>query len=149
MKKSFLIAAVAALGLMTSCASIKHTADTAPVETKIVSFTVADLNTKGKKVSKTTSWAYNPFRRVNVNTEIKNTEAKLLQEADDDVLLEPQYIIEKRGFLRGGSVTVIGIPAKYTNFHKMTPDEAAIIGNACKEKCDKDKKERKRRWFLF
>lgn len=139
-----------ALGLLCSCSSVKHTATTAEVQTKVVNFTVADIETNGVKVSKTTSWDYNPFKRININTEIANTEAKLLQEAGCDILLEPQYIIEKRGFLRGGSVTVIGIPAKYTNFHKMTEEEATIISKmkeCSSEKCNVNGKKRK--WLLF
>lgn len=129
--------------LLASCSSIKHTASVAEVQTTVVNFTVADVNTNGIKVSKTTKWNYNPFRPVSVTTEIKNTEAKLLEESGCDILLEPQYIIEKRGFMRGGSVTVIGIPAKYSNFHKMTPEEAAIVSIMNEGSCKKNAKVKK------
>lgn len=141
-----IMASVVAL-LVCSCSSIQHTATTADVQTKVVNFTVADVKTNGQKVSKTTSWNFNPFKRVSVATEITNTEAKMLMETGNDILLEPQYIVEKRGFLRGGSVTVIGIPAKYVNFHKMTPEEAAIVSKMKDGDCKKVSK--KRRWFLF
>lgn len=147
MKGIKLIMASVATLLVCSCSSIQHTATTADVQTKVVNFTVADVKTNGQKVSKTTSWNFNPFKRVSVSTEIKNTEAKMLMETGNDILLEPQYIVEKRGFLRGGSVTVIGIPAKYVNFHKMTPEEATIISkmNVDDKKCNVKKKK----WFLF
>lgn len=148
MKKVKLLSAIVAMILVCSCSSIQHTATTAEVQTKVVNFTVADVKTDGQKVSKTTSWNFNPFKCVSVATEMKNTEAKLLQETGNDILLEPQYIVEKRGFLRGGSVTVIGIPAKYVNFHKMTPEEAAMIAKMKDGDCTKHK-DKKRRWFIF
>ena len=130
--------------LLASCSSVRHTSDTVAVENSVVSFTVADLNVKPVKVTKTTSWGYNPFRRVSVSTVKSNTEAALLNEVGADVLLEPQYIVTKRGFMRGGSVTVIGYPAKYENFHRMTPEEAEIAKNA-----RKPAEQPHRRWFFF
>lgn len=127
---------------LSSCSTIKHTAQYAPVEATIKSFTVADAEVSKQKVSKTSSWSFNPFVRVDIETVKTNTTAKLLQEVGADVLIEPQYIIEKRGFMRGGSVTVIGFPAKYTDFHKMTPEEAEIVKNATPAKCDGQGKKR-------
>lgn len=136
----------AAVGLvLCSCSSIKHTSAIVPVETKVVNFTVADVNVQPVKISKTTSWSYNPFRRVSVETVKTNTTALMLEETNADVLIEPEYIIEKRGFLRGGSVTVIGFPASYSNFHKMTQDEAQVfraIG-------DKAPQKERKRFFFF
>lgn len=137
---------LAAVGLaLCSCSSIKHTSSTAAVETKVVNFTVADVEVQPAKISKTTSWSYNPFRRISVETVKTNTTALMLQEAGADVLLEPEYIVEKRGFLRGGSVTVIGFPASYSNFHKMTQEEAQVF----KVANDNAPKKEKKRFFFF
>lgn len=132
--------------MMASCSSVKHTADVAPVANRVVSYTVADLEVNAAKSSMTYSWSYNPFRPISISTIKENTEAKMLEEAGADVLLEPQYIVNKRGFLRGGSVTVIGYPARYRNFHKMTPAEAELF-----HKVESAKKEHKahKRWFIF
>lgn len=131
-------------GIMASCSSVRHTSDTVNVNNTVTSFTVADLKVTPYKVSKTTKWNYNPFKSVSVAIIKGNTEALLLDESQADVLLEPQYIVEKRGFLRGGSVTVIGYPAKFENFHKMTSEEATIIRDA-----SKPEKKAKKRWFFF
>lgn len=140
------IIAIAALAL-SSCSSIRHTSTTVDVETKVINFTVADMNVKPEKVTATTNWDFNPFKRVDVGEIKTNTTARLVNENNADVLVEPQYIIERRGFLRGGSVTVTGFPATYTNFHKMTDSEAAII-TAASEATKKETKKQKK-WIIF
>ncbi len=140
----FLIIAAAFLG---SCSSIRHTATAVPVESHVVSFTVADVKVGSEKISQTTSWDYNPFKRVSIETIKDNTTARMLQEANADVLVEPEYIIEKRGILRGGSVTVIGFPATYSNFHKMTSEEAELLKAVNQKQCKK--KDSKKRFFFF
>ncbi len=146
MKLKYLFIAIVGL-IVCSCSSVKHTSTALGVDTRVVSFTVADLDVQPTKVSKTYSWNYNPFRRISINTIKTNTTALLLQENDADILVEPQYIIEKRGFLRGGSVTVIGFPASYKDFHKMNETEA-IIMKAVGEFKAKDK-DKPKRWLLF
>lgn len=143
MKAKLLLISAAAL-LVSSCSTIRTTADYASVDNKVVSFTVADLDVKKNKVEMTYSWSYNPFKRVSISNIKGNVTAELLKQNDADVLVEPNYIVEQRGFLRGGSVTVIGIPAKYKNFHKMTPEEAAIVRDA---QARPEKKTKK--WFFF
>ena len=59
-----------------------------------------------------------------------NTTAQLLEEAGADVLVEPQYVVKRRGIFRGGSVTVTGFPAKYKSFRTMTKDDAEILSLA-------------------
>lgn len=130
---------------MVSCSTIKHTASTADIDNKVVTFTVANLDVNPKKVEKTYSWSYNPFIRVSVSNVKENVTAELVKESNADVLLEPQYIVHKGGLFRGGSVTVIGIPASYKNFHEMTVEEAAIVRDAFSN----NKKETKKRWFFF
>ena len=134
------------IAFLASCSSVRHTATAVPVDTHVVSFTVADVNVKPEKISQTTSWSFNPFQRVSIETIKDNTTARMLQDANADVLVEPEYIIEKRGFLRGGSVTVIGFPASYSNFHKMTPEEAELF-KAINTK--KPKNEHKKRFLFF
>ncbi|MDE6099529.1 MAG: hypothetical protein K2G01_00650 [Paramuribaculum sp.] len=142
--KAKIIGSMACLLMLSSCSSIRHTSSTAAVETRVVNFTVADMDVDETKAEKTYSWNYNPFKRVSVSTIKENTEAELLKENGGDVLVEPQYIVKKRGIFRGGSVTVIGFPAKYTNFHKMTPAEAELIKITAPEK-----KKAKKRWLFF
>ena len=147
MKKFFGLLAVGVALMMSSCTTVRHTATAGPVDNKVISFTVADLNVKKNKVTKTYNWNWNPFKCVSVDLVKENTEAALLQENGADVLVEPEYIIERRGLMRGGSVTVIGFPATYTNFHKMTPEEAEVVkklGTDCKVK-----KSGKKRFILF
>lgn len=134
--------------MLTSCSSIRHTAAVANVDTNITNYTVADLATDGVKVQKTANWNFDPFNPVSVSTIKKNTEAQLLNEVGCDVLLDPQYVVERRGWLRGGTVTVIGIPAKYTNFHKLTLEEAEIIGKMKAGDC-KEKHKKNKRFILF
>jgi len=143
MRAKYLLTLVAGLALC-SCSSIKHTAAVAPVETKVVNFTVADVDVRTERITKTTSWNYNPFCPVSIETIKTNTTAEMLREVGADVLMEPQYIVKKRGFLRGGSVTVTGFPATYSNFHKMTPEEAKVF-NAANVKKTVEKKKK----FLF
>lgn len=143
--KALNILIVAFCALLCSCSSIKHTSTTVPVNNTVATFTVADLDVKEQKITSTTSWNFDPFKRVSVEDVKANTTARMLQEAGADVLLEPEYIIEKRGFLRGGSVTVIGFPANYKNFHQMTPEEAEIIKNIN----SKPSKEKSHKKFLF
>ncbi len=144
MKIKYILALFAIIGLC-SCSSIKQTSSYAPVEAQVVSFTVADLDVYPTKIFRTTSWSYNPFKSVSVETIKTNTQAQMLEEAGADILVEPEYIVKKGGFLRGGSVTVIGFPAKFNNFHTMTPQEAEVFKAA--KNLKKEKKSGKK--FLF
>lgn len=145
MKTNYFIPLVVGV-MLCSCSSVKHTATSVSVEPRVVSFTVADVTVAPTKITKTTSWSYNPFRRVSVSLIKENTTAEMLRDAGADVLVEPEYIIEQRGFLRGGSVTVTGFPATYSNFHKMTPQEAEVV-KAIDLK--KENKHQKKRFFFF
>lgn len=137
----------AIVAMLCSCSTIRHTAHTAPVNTTVTTFTVADLDVSPQKSTKTYSWSYNPFRRVSIETVKTNTTAQMLNEVGADILVEPEYIVEKRGLFRGGSVTVIGFPAKFTGFHTMTPEEAEIVKNAS---AGQDKKNRRhKRFWIF
>lgn len=144
MRKS-LFALPIVLALVSSCTSIRQTSTTTSVETKVSSFTVADVEVSPQKVIKTYSWSFNPFKKTSINTIKSNVTAELLNNANADVLVEPQYIIEERGLFRGGSVTVIGFPATYKNFHKMTPEESVIFNNVMSV----HKKQSQKKFFFF
>lgn len=137
-----LMSVSAIVTMLCSCSTIRHTSHTAPVNSTVTTFTVADLDVAPQKVTKTYSWSYNPFKPVSIETVKTNTTAALLNETGTDILVEPEYIVEKRGFLRGGSVTVIGFPAKFKNFHTMTPEEAEIVKNASYTKPEGNKHKR-------
>lgn len=144
--KNKLFLFLALIAFMASCSSVRHTATSVPVDTRVVSFAVADINIKPQKISQTTSWSYNPFKKVSIETIKDNTTARMLQDANADVLIEPEYIIERRGLLRGGSVTVIGFPATYSNFHNMTPAEAELLKTL---NLKKPQKEHKKKFLIF
>lgn len=149
--KKLIIGLFSGLMLLTaSCTTVKHTASTVPVETQIVSFTVADLEVAPQKVSKSTSWNYKLFKSPSIEEIKTNTEAWLLDEVGADVLVEPEYIIERRGCMRGGTVTVTGYPAKFMNFHTPTPQEVQMVvgAGANNGKTVKGKKH-KRKYLIF
>lgn len=141
-----IIIAILALAACSSCSTVRHTSQNAPVATTVVSFTVADLDVAPGKVTSTYSWHWMPFRSPSIELIKTNTTALMLKERNADVLLEPQYIVEKRGFLRGGSVTVTGFPAKFKNFHVMTPEEARIYKDV---KDAAPEKPRAKKFFIF
>ncbi len=111
--------------LLSSCTTVRETAATAPVQTSIVSIGVADVDIEPETVSRTYSWSYwdYAFKKCDINQIKENLTAELLQEHKADVLVEPQFIVERGGFFRGGSVTVIGRPGKYKNFRNLSPEE--------------------------
>lgn len=128
MTKSLIISALSALTL-SSCAVTQrtHTASSVPVDTKIYNVTVADLDVKEQRATSTSNWNWNLFSTFSLSKVKKEAEAELLKETGADVIVDPQYEVERRGALRGGSVTVSGYPARYTNFHSITPAEATAI----------------------
>lgn len=125
--KTRLLIGCAATALLSSCSTISHTAHTAGVDTKVYSVTVADMDVSPQKAAKTIEWKWTPLSTVSIETQKENAEAELLKEADADVVVEPQFTIHRRGLFRGGSVTVTGYPAKYSNFRTMTKEDAEKI----------------------
>lgn len=126
MKTRLLIGCTAAV-LLSSCSTISHTAHTAGVDTEVYSVTVADMDVSPQKAAKTIEWKWTPLSTVSIETQKENAEAELLKDADADVVVEPQFTIHRRGLFRGGSVTVTGYPAKYSNFRTMTKEDAEKI----------------------
>lgn len=125
MRKSLILAAATAVAALSSCSTVKNTAYTATPETMIINMTVADLDVSQSEISATVNWNWNPFKKIS-NVE-KAAEAAALKASGADVLVEPIYEVNKRGFLRGGSVTVTGHPATFRNFRPMTMKDAEII----------------------
>ena len=121
-----LILFVAIFGVvLSSCTTIRDTANTVTPESMVVNMTVADLDVDESLVSATVSWNLNPFNRISSKKSAADMAA--LRESGADVLVEPIYEINKRGLFRGGSVTVTGHPATFKNFRPMTEKDAEII----------------------
>ena len=126
MNRIMILAAGVGLAL-SSCSTIQHTSQTAGVDTNVYNLTVADMNVAKQKQTMTTEWKWNPLSTVSLKAQKETATAELLKEANADVLVEPQYIVKRRGLFRGGSLTVTGYPATYSNFRNMTPEDAEKI----------------------
>lgn len=124
--KSLLLTCILTAAL-SSCSTISHTAKSIGVDTDIYNLTVADMDVAKEKVSKTAEWKWSPLSSVSLGEQKKTAEAQLLKDANADVLVEPRYEVTRRGFMRGGTVTVTGYPATYRNFRPMTQKDAEVI----------------------
>ncbi|MDE6513484.1 MAG: hypothetical protein K2L05_04805 [Muribaculaceae bacterium] len=115
MKKLSLIAAVAAAMFATSCSSIHFTANTEPVDSKIVSVMSAQMN-----VASRTSYTLYPTaaqRKAGEKSVKAAAVAALLEKnGNADVLVAPEFEI-KRSCGKVKYVKVSGRPATYTNFN--------------------------------
>lgn len=107
--------------LLASCATVNKTAKTAEVTSQIHSAAVADLMVKDRVT--TSMDVTKEVRRGGLDNVKHAAEAKALEEnGNADVLLEPQYVIEKRRGLFTSKVThitVSGRPAFYKNFRTL------------------------------
>lgn len=129
MTRNLFIIALAVMAL-TSCTTISNTAYTQGVDTKICNMTVADLEVDTVKAMNTVSWNWSLLGCGSISDKKKNAEGELLIEKDADILVEPQYVVNRRGIFRGGSLTVTGYPATYRNFRSMTQADAEMIATA-------------------
>lgn len=129
MKKTLTLAAGALLAL-SSCTTVQHTASTEQIETRIINMTVANVEVSKEKAQHTFNWQWSPFNAFSLNGVKQSAAADLLMEKKADVLVEPQYIVNRRGLFRGGSITVIGYPAKYTDFRPMTETDAKLLSES-------------------
>lgn len=115
--KSYGLMALAAIAL-TSCSTMTQTAKTAGVESQLLSATVADMKV-GNRVS-AEIMVDKSLRRGGMTNIRHAVEAEALEKAGNaDVLLEPQYVVEKKSGLFGSKVTKISVsgrPATYQNF---------------------------------
>ena len=126
MTRKILAAGIAALAL-SSCSTITHTSQTAAVDTQVYNLTVADMKVAAKKDSVTVDWKWNPLSTISLSAQKETATHTLLGKSDADVLVEPEYIVKRRGLFRGGSVTVTGYPATHSNFRAMTAEDAEKI----------------------
>lgn len=115
------------VAMLSSCSTISHTSQSASVDTEVYNLTVADMNVSPKKASTTIDWKWTPFSAVSLETQKENATAELTKSTGSDVVVEPQYTVVRRGLFRGGSITVTGYPATYSNFRTMTKEDAEAI----------------------
>lgn len=139
---------VCAIAFLSSCSTIKVTSDSAPVAATVSTYpTVADLNISPNRVSKTTTWDWNPFDRTSMETRKNNITAELIKEYDADILVEPEYVQES-SWLGGGSITVTGYPATFENFRKATPEDLDAL-NAVAPMQQNCETKGKKRFLIF
>lgn len=113
----------AALLFLTSCTTITvtKTSRTAEMPEQFLSATVADLEVAPGRASVT----YTPSKQVlngGVQNVYKVAERQLLDEKGCDVLVNPEYTVEKTRKLfrtKVTSVTVTGRPAKFKGFRSL------------------------------
>ena len=131
MNKSVLL--LICVALFSSCKVTQKMAVTAPVEDVGVHQypTVADLDVKPQKVTKTEEWNFVPFNWGQPSLEIRkgNMIAEMIETKGGDVLLEPQTEYTKRSCGKR-SLTVSGFVASFDNFRKASDEdlEALEIG---------------------
>ena len=109
--------------LLASCNTMMRTARTAEVGSSLRTATVVDLKPATDQRITHTMKPSADICRGGENNVKRAVEAEALEKyGNADVLLEPQYVIEKRqGLLRSKitSITVSGRPAYYTNFRTL------------------------------
>lgn len=108
--------------MLSSCETLTKTAKTADVEASLQSVVVADLNVADHRVTSTMDVTPS-VRRGGFKNIKQAVEAKALEEnGNADILLEPQYVVEKKRNLFGSKVTritVSGRPASYKDFRAL------------------------------
>lgn len=111
-----------ALAGLSSCSTMTQTGKTANVESSILSATVADLKV-GDRVTAEIN-VDKSLRRGGMSNIRHAVEAEALAKAGNaDVLLEPQYVVEKHRGLFSSKVTKIAVsgrPAFYSNFRNFS-----------------------------
>lgn len=125
MKKSCLtgLAALTVIAALSSCSTLSHEAATVNVDSKIVSTTVGDMDVSKQKATATVNWNWSPFSAIKPSEIQQQAAAQLLRDNNADVIVEPVYETHRRGLFRGGTVTVTGYTAVYTNFRPMREHE--------------------------
>lgn len=114
----------AALFLLSSCITTTKTARTATTSASIKNVTVADLKVTDHRVTYTMSPSKAIQRGGLGNVKQAAIQEALTQNGNADVMVEPEFVIEKERTLFGSrinSITVTGRPAYYQNFRTL-PD---------------------------
>lgn len=120
--KKILLSAATFVALLSSCSTVVKTASTAETTSSIENATVADLEVAPERITYRTSPSKAIQRGGLANVKHAAESEALTANGNADVLVEPQYIIEKKKSLFGSkitSVTVTGRPAKYRNFRSL------------------------------
>ncbi|MDE6513483.1 MAG: hypothetical protein K2L05_04800 [Muribaculaceae bacterium] len=117
------LAALTVAAALSSCSTLSHEASTANVDARIISTTVGEMNVSKQKASATVNWNWSPFSAIKPSEIKQQADAILMRQNNADVIVEPVYEIQRRGLFRGGTVTVTGYPATFTNFRPMTENE--------------------------
>lgn len=128
MTKNLLAAALVAVAFLTSCTTVRQTAQTASVDYRVEQLpVVADLTVLPPATAET-EWEQTPVLRLlmPVGQRLANLEAELLAKQGADVLLEPQHSSELR---RWGycSLRLTGYPARLSNFRTATPADLEAL----------------------
>ncbi len=127
MKKILIVMVAAACALATSCSSVYRTASVQQVKSPISSATIADIEVVGPKITYTYSVPKN-VAKVGIQNSLNAAVSEALANAGKgaDVLIDMQYSITRSWVFFGGnrvrSITVTGIPARYTNFHSASDE---------------------------
>ncbi len=127
MKKILIVMVAVACTLATSCSSVYRTASVQQVKSPISSATIADIEVVGPKITYTYSVPKN-VAKVGIQNSLNAAVSEALANAGKggDVLIDMQYSITRSWVLFGGnrvrSITVTGIPARYTNFHSANDE---------------------------
>lgn len=125
-----LLAIILLVGSLYSCSSIQKTSTVARVETSVLQYpTVTDLTVSPEKVEKSETWEFHWFEGQSDKVRKENLMADLLKETGADVLLEPNFKVEKH-FLGPTKITVTGYPAKFKDFRKATPEDIQALRTA-------------------
>lgn len=122
MKRCCFMGATALMAVaLSSCGVTKHTAKTADVQSSLQSATIADMKV-GERVT-VNELISKDVRRGGWSNIRQYVEASALRKAGGaDVLLEPQYVVEKYRGLFGSKIVrveVSGRPAFYSNFRTV------------------------------
>jgi len=127
MKKLLIVMVAAACALATSCSTVYKTASVQQVKSPITSATIANIEVLGPKISYTYSVPKN-VAKVGIQNSLNAAVSEALAKAGKggDVLIDMQYSMERRWVLFGGnrirSITVTGIPARYTDFRSASDE---------------------------
>lgn len=127
MKKFLIVMAAAACALATSCSTVYKTASVQQVKSPITSATIADIEVLGPKITYTYSVPKN-VAKVGIQNSLNAAVSEALANAGrgGDVLIDMQYSMVRRWAFFGGnrvrSITVTGIPARYTDFRSASDE---------------------------
>lgn len=123
MKKYLFIAAVALMA--ASCTNISKTARTETIPYSMYNATVADLEVAPQRITYTMTPSKSVRKGGQLNCKKAAISEALAANGNADLLVEPQFVIERKSGLftnKVTKITVSGRPAKYKNFHSLPDD---------------------------